>query len=95
MRKQEVLQRLRDCGVVAVVRGDNEEQAMKIIDSCIKAGIVGIEVTFTVPGALGLIEKVAKKYSPKKCWGAPALCSTQRRRAPLYSRVRITWSAPA
>jgi 2-dehydro-3-deoxyphosphogluconate aldolase/(4S)-4-hydroxy-2-oxoglutarate aldolase len=65
MKKQEVLERLKACGLVAVVRGDNERKTMGIIESCIKAGIVGIEITFTVPGALGLIEKVSQNYNPE------------------------------
>ena len=62
MSKTEILKRLTDCGVVAVVRAENEQQAMKIADACIKAGIVGIEITFTVPGALKIIESLAEKY---------------------------------
>ena len=51
---------------MAVIRGDNEEMALKTIESCIKAGIVGIEITFTVPGAVNLIEKVSSMYDPKE-----------------------------
>jgi len=86
MKKQEVLARLKDCGVVAVVRGDNEEQAMKIIESCIEAGIVGIEVTFTVPGALGLIEKIAKKYEPEEVLvGAGTVLDPETARAAILA----------
>jgi len=86
MKKQEVLQRLKDCGVVAVVRGGNEEQAMKIIDSCITAGIVGIEVTFTVPGALGLIEKLAKEYkSGEVLVGAGTVLDPETARAAILA----------
>ncbi len=63
MKKTGVLQRLKECGVVAVIRGDNQEQAMKTIEACIEAGIVGIEITFTVPGALRLIEKVTQEFN--------------------------------
>lgn len=66
MDKLEVLKRLTDCGVVAVVRADSEEQAMKIVDACIRAGIVGIEITFTVPGALDIIRALATKYRPEE-----------------------------
>lgn len=65
MEKLEVLRRLEECGVVAVVRGNNEEEVMKIIDACIAGGIIGIEVTFTVPGALDIIKALAKRYDPK------------------------------
>ena len=37
MEKLEVLRRLEECGVVAVVRGNSEEEVMKIIDACIAA----------------------------------------------------------
>lgn len=40
MSKMDVLNRLINCGVVAVVRAENEEQAKKIAEACIKAGIV-------------------------------------------------------
>lgn len=65
MEKSEVLRRLEDCGVIAVVRGSGEEQVIRIIDACIEGGIIGIEVTFTVPGAAGIIKSLAKKYDPK------------------------------
>jgi 2-dehydro-3-deoxyphosphogluconate aldolase/(4S)-4-hydroxy-2-oxoglutarate aldolase len=66
MEKQEVLKRLTDCGVIAVVRAENEEQAIKISEACIKAGIVGIEITFTVPGAVDIIKTLTKKYKPEE-----------------------------
>ncbi len=65
MEKLEVLRRLEECGVVAVVRGNSEEEVMKIIDACIAGGIIGIEVTFTVPGAADIIKALAKRYDPK------------------------------
>ena len=66
MQKSEVLRRLEECGVIAVVRGNNEEEVMKIIDACIAGGIIGIEVTFTVPGAADIIKALAKRYSPEE-----------------------------
>jgi 2-dehydro-3-deoxyphosphogluconate aldolase / (4S)-4-hydroxy-2-oxoglutarate aldolase len=66
MDKQEVIKRLTDCGVIAVVRADTEEQAVKISEACIRAGIVGIEITFTVPGALDIIRTMTKKYKPEE-----------------------------
>ena len=65
MEKLEVLRRLEECGVVAVVRGNSEEEVMKIIDACIAGGIIGIEVTFTVPG-LSLIH-ISPSMAPRMC----------------------------
>lgn len=62
MNKQEVLKRIQDCGVVAVVRAENGDQALKIADACIRAGIAAIEITFTVPGAEEVIRRLAQAY---------------------------------
>jgi 2-dehydro-3-deoxyphosphogluconate aldolase/(4S)-4-hydroxy-2-oxoglutarate aldolase len=86
MKKQEVLKRLKDCGVVAVVRGDNGEMALKIIESCIEAGIVGIEITFTVPGALNLIETLSGKYKPEEVLiGAGTVMDPETARAAILA----------
>lgn len=66
MEKQQILNQLQECGVVAVVRADSEEQAMKIADACIKGGVKGIEITFTVPGAADIIKALTQKYSPEE-----------------------------
>lgn len=66
MDKLQVLKRLTDCGVVAVIRADNADQALKIADACMKAGIVGIELTFTVPGVADIIRTLSAKYKPEE-----------------------------
>lgn len=63
MKKNEVIKKISECGVVAVVRAENAEQAAKIADACVKAGIAGIEITFTVPGAAEVIKKLAEIYT--------------------------------
>ncbi len=66
MKKFEVLTRIIDVGVVAVVRAENEEQAEKIAKACIEGGISAIEVTFTVPFADKVIASLKKAFSPKE-----------------------------
>jgi 2-dehydro-3-deoxyphosphogluconate aldolase/(4S)-4-hydroxy-2-oxoglutarate aldolase len=86
MEKSEVLKRLTDCGVVAVVRAENEEMAIKISEACIKAGIVGIEITFTVPGALDIIRTLTKKYKPEEMIvGAGTVLDSETARAAILA----------
>lgn len=63
MDKRMVLKKISDCGVVAVVRAENAEQAVKIADACAAAGIAALEITFTVPGAAEVIKKLAEVYN--------------------------------
>lgn len=63
MSKAEVLKRIEEVGVVAVVRANNSEQAEKISQACIEGGIPAIEVTFTVPGAEQVIKTLSEKFT--------------------------------
>lgn len=60
--KISILQKIMDAGVVAVVRAESSEQAIKIADACIKGGVVAIEITFTVPGAAAVIKDLVATY---------------------------------
>ena len=62
MYKQEILKKITDSGVVAVVRAENKEQAVKIAKACIEGGIPSIEVTFTVPGAAEVIKELDRNF---------------------------------
>lgn len=62
MKKLEVLTKIVNCGVVAVVRADSKEQAVKISEACIKGGVLNIEVTFTVDDAEQVIKDLVALY---------------------------------
>ncbi|MBM7654327.1 bifunctional 4-hydroxy-2-oxoglutarate aldolase/2-dehydro-3-deoxy-phosphogluconate aldolase [Neobacillus cucumis] len=63
MNRVTVLTKISDCGVVAVVRADSKEEAINISEACVKGGLYGIEVTFTVQGADDVIRELAAEYS--------------------------------
>ncbi|WP_411343447.1 bifunctional 2-keto-4-hydroxyglutarate aldolase/2-keto-3-deoxy-6-phosphogluconate aldolase [Paenibacillus sp. WLX1005] len=65
MKKLQILQKIIDNGVVAVLRGDSADQVFKMAEQAIAGGIKVIEVTLTVPGALQAIEKLSRIYSWK------------------------------
>ncbi|CEP67337.1 Aldolase-type TIM barrel [Moorella glycerini] len=62
MQKLKVMQRIIDCGIVAVVRAENPDQALKIAEAVKAGGVEAIEITLTVPGALEVIRELAATY---------------------------------
>jgi 2-dehydro-3-deoxyphosphogluconate aldolase/(4S)-4-hydroxy-2-oxoglutarate aldolase len=62
LTKSMVLKRIEETGIVAVVRAENPEQALKIAEAVKKGGIQAIEITMTVPGAVEVIKELAKAY---------------------------------
>jgi len=63
MKKEQIITRIKEIGLVAVVRAESEEKALKITEACMKGGVAAIEITFTVPGAHRVIEALAKRFS--------------------------------
>jgi len=61
MKKFEVLKKISDLGVVAVVRGNSIEEAVNISKACIYGGITAIEVTYTNPMATEIIRTLSKE----------------------------------
>lgn len=49
MDKSEIISKLKQEKIVAVVRAESKEQGEKIVNSIIKGGIKFIEITMTVP----------------------------------------------
>jgi 2-dehydro-3-deoxyphosphogluconate aldolase / (4S)-4-hydroxy-2-oxoglutarate aldolase len=68
--KIEVIQKIRDTGVIPVVRATTADEAMRAIDAIREGGISVLEITMTVPGAVKVIEDVAKRYGNDALVGA-------------------------
>jgi len=68
--KQQVLDGIIECGIVAVVRGTSDELIMKAIEAALDGGINVIEVAFTVPNALEIIRRLAESVSEDVILGA-------------------------
>ena len=63
MKKEQVLSRLCQCGLVAVVRARDAEDALRIAEACIRGGCAGIELTYTTPGVNDIIQRMASEYA--------------------------------
>ncbi|MEJ8777717.1 bifunctional 2-keto-4-hydroxyglutarate aldolase/2-keto-3-deoxy-6-phosphogluconate aldolase [Pseudogracilibacillus sp. ICA-222130] len=59
--KYEVLQQLQQSKVVAVIRGNNQAEAVAISEAAIKGGFHAIEVTYTTPNASDVIKILNKE----------------------------------
>ena len=62
MKKEQVIIKMKEEKLVAVVRAQSKEQGEKIIDAIIAGGINFIEITMTVPGAVDIIKAMCDKY---------------------------------
>ena len=74
-QKQEVLAALRDGGIVPVIRADSADTALRIVDALVAGGIRTLEITMTVPDAIGAIKAVADRFGSSVLLGAGTVTS--------------------
>lgn len=88
MRKYEVLQRIEEVGVVAVVRAENSEKAKKIALACMAGGVDSIEITFTVPGAHKVIEALVQEFGDTLLVGAGTVLDSETARIAILAGAK-------
>ena len=47
-----ILKKLKEEGIVAVIRANSHEEALGYIKACISGGIKAIELTYTIPNVV-------------------------------------------
>jgi 2-dehydro-3-deoxyphosphogluconate aldolase/(4S)-4-hydroxy-2-oxoglutarate aldolase len=90
--KSEVIQTIRDIGLIPVVRATSADEAMRAIDAIREGGISVLEITMTVPGAIKLIEEVAKRYEKEALVGAGTVLDPETATACIESGAQFVVS---
>ena len=83
--KEKALGRIREVGLVPIVRAPSAEDALLAAEAIVAGNIGILEITMTVPNAIQVIEKVANKFGDKLLLGAGTILDTETGRAALLA----------
>jgi len=89
MSKTETITRIRDTGVIPVVRATSADEAMRAIDAIREGGISVLEITMTVPGAVKVIEEVSNRYGKDALVGAGTVLDPETAQACISSGAQF------
>jgi 2-dehydro-3-deoxyphosphogluconate aldolase/(4S)-4-hydroxy-2-oxoglutarate aldolase len=73
-----VIAGIKACGVVAVVRAESEAEAIGAVNAVREGGVLGIEVTFTVPNAEKIIAKLSQELGESVYLGAGTVTTIEQ-----------------
>ena len=90
--KLDVLHRIIDTGLVAIIRADVSDHAARIAEACANGGVAALEVTFTVPGAAQVIEALSKQYNNDMIIGAGTVLDAETARIAILSGAKFVVS---
>ena len=81
MNRDEVIRKIKEIGVVPVVRANSADEAMAAVEAIKAGGVPILEITMTVPGAVKVIEKLADKFGDEIVLGAGTVLDPETARA--------------
>src|SRR5437879_5192455 len=81
MNKSDILQRIRDIGVIPVVRASSANEATQVVEAIKAGGLPILEITMTVPGAVKVIEQLVERFGEEAIVGAGTVLDTETARA--------------
>lgn len=89
MSKEKQLQRVLDSRIVAVIRAESGDLLIDVAEALLAGGVQVLEVTFTVPGALRVVERVADRMGDRVLLGAGTVLDSETARAALLAGAQF------
>lgn len=90
--RAETVAALEACGVVAVIRLKEAGALRAVVDALAAGGVRALEVTMTVPGAIGLIREIAPSLPPDVVLGAGTVLDAETAQAAVEAGARYVVS---
>ena len=85
MTKPEILDRILNPGIVAIIRADSSDQLIEAAAALYEGGVTGMEVTMTTPNALQVISDVHKKFGDRILIGVGSVLDTETARLAILA----------
>jgi 2-dehydro-3-deoxyphosphogluconate aldolase/(4S)-4-hydroxy-2-oxoglutarate aldolase len=85
MSKETQLRQVLDCGIVAVVRSPDSRRLVEVVRALAEGGVTVVEITMTVPDALGVVREVRRELGERVLLGAGTILDPETARAALLA----------
>ena len=89
MTKAEIIQRIRDIGIIPVVRASSADEAIQVVEAIRAGGVSLLEITMTVPGAVQVIETLTKMFGDEAIVGAGTVLDPKTARACINAGAKF------
>lgn len=75
MNKIDTLEKIRQLGLLAVIRGPSPELTLQMVAALVTGGVTGIEITYSTPQAAAVVRNLAAKFGREILLGMGTLTS--------------------
>lgn len=85
MTKPDIIARLLDPGIIAIIRADSSSQLVSVAEALLAGGVTAMEVTMTTPDALRVISDVVAKFGDQLLMGVGSVLDAETCRAAILA----------
>ena len=78
MNKNEVLEKVKSLGLLAVIRGPSPELTVQMVEALVNGGVKGIEITYSTPNAEDVVKSLSKKFGDSIVLGMGTLTKPEQ-----------------
>lgn len=89
LQKLNVLNRIVDEKIMAIVRVETIERAFEIVDGCLDGGVSCLEISFTNSNASSVIEQLNQKYEERILLGAGTVLDSETARLAILKGAKF------
>jgi 2-dehydro-3-deoxyphosphogluconate aldolase/(4S)-4-hydroxy-2-oxoglutarate aldolase len=78
MSKVEMLEKVKELGLLAVIRGPSAELTVKMVEALVAGGVFGIEITYSTPNAEEVVRTLSKMFGSRILLGMGTLTKPEQ-----------------
>ncbi|HTP00742.1 MAG TPA: bifunctional 4-hydroxy-2-oxoglutarate aldolase/2-dehydro-3-deoxy-phosphogluconate aldolase [Anaerolineales bacterium] len=78
MNKAEVIEKVKQLGVLAVIRGPSPELTVQMVGALLEGGVSGIEITYSTPNAEEVVRTLVQKFGDQILIGMGTLTKPEQ-----------------
>lgn len=78
MDKQSELNKLKELGLIAVIRGPSVELTIQMVKALVEGGVLGIEITYSTPNAEAVVAELSKYFGNRIVLGMGTLTKPEQ-----------------
>ncbi len=78
MTKAEVLEKVKQLGLLAVIRGPSADLTVRMVEALVAGGVLGIEVTYSTPDAETVVRRLSSMFPDRILLGMGTLTKPEQ-----------------
>lgn len=78
MNKTEILEKIKELGLLAVIRGPSPDLTVQMVEALVNGGVKGIEITYSTPNAEEVVRTLSKKFGESILLGMGTLTKPEQ-----------------